>query len=444
MTQFIITALGSYGDVHPMVGLGAALAARGHHVQIVTNPYFDDVVSGAGLELLPLGTREQYIELTQHPDLWHPIRGPKLVLSHMGGTSVQPLFDLAMQHYVPGDTVFCAHPLDLGGRVAAEKLHAPIASVLLAPGTMWSAYDSPRLKGALLGPRVPKWFKRFQFWLSDTMFVLPLMGELKKLRRELALSPVKRVFGHWLHDTDMTLCLFPDWFGPLQPDWPPNTWTVGFPLWDSPGSVPIFPSTASVAAAAERKMGTDPFESGLASEVRNFLATGSPPIAFSPGSANREAHQFFEAAVDACSQLNRRGILLTKYDHQLPANMPETVRHFGFVPLSRLLRHTAALVHHGGIGTCAQGLAAGVPHVVRPMSFDQFDNSRRLIRLGVAEEISVRNFRRSTLAAALGRLLDSPTVAASCREYAARCNGPAARAAACDALEELAATPVAR
>jgi rhamnosyltransferase subunit B len=91
LPHFIITALGSYGDVHPMVGLGAALAARGHRVKIITNPYFDDVVTSAGLELLPLGTREEYIELSQHPDLWHPIRGPKLVLSFAGGAAVRPL-----------------------------------------------------------------------------------------------------------------------------------------------------------------------------------------------------------------------------------------------------------------------------------------------------------------------------------------------------------------
>jgi UDP:flavonoid glycosyltransferase YjiC (YdhE family) len=357
MTQFLISALGSYGDVHPMVGLGTALAARGHRVRIITNPYFEDVVTGAGLELLARGTRDEYIALTQHPDLWHPRRGPKLVLSYVGGAGVRPLFELAMQNYVRGETVLCAHTLDLGGRVAAEKLGAPVASVVLAPSTMWTVHDSPRLRGALLGPSVPKWLKRAQFWMSDTLFVLPLMGELNVLRRELGLPPVKRVFGHWLHDTDMTLCLFPDWFGPLQPDWPRDTRTVGFPLWDA-------------HEGAE-----------LSGRVREFLASGSAPIAFSPGSANREAHQFFEAAVDACQRLGRRGILLTKYDHQLPSNLPDSVRHFGFVPLSRVLPHAAALVHHGGIGTCAQGLAAGVAHLVRPMSFDQFDNSRRLARL---------------------------------------------------------------
>lgn len=421
MSHFIISALGSYGDVHPMVGLGAALAARGHCVQIVTNPYFVDVVAGAGLELLPLGTRENYIALSQHPDLWNPLRGPRLVMSYMGGELLRPLYDLLAANHVPGKTVFCGHGLDMASRVAGEKLQAPVASVDFAPSMLWTVYDTPRLPGLLAGPRVPHWLKRFQFWLADRVVIRPLLEKpLNQLRRELGLAPVRRVFGRWLHSTDLVLELFPEWFGPPQPDWPANTRLVGFPLWDSPG------------------------DDELGNDVQEFLAAGAPPIAFSPGSANREAHQFFSAAVETCERLNRRGILLTKYGEQLPPRLPESVRHFGFVPLSKLLPRTAALVHHGGIGSCAQGLAAGVPQLVRPMSFDQFDNSRRLLRLGVAEEISVRHFRGPAIAATLERLLASPQVAAKCHEYAARCDGPSALAAACESLEELAGSPVAR
>jgi UDP:flavonoid glycosyltransferase YjiC (YdhE family) len=185
-------------------------------------------------------------------------------------------------------------------------------------------------------------------------------------------------------------------------------------------------------------------EAELAPQVVQFLDQGDRPIAFSPGSANREAHAFFQVAVDVCQSLGRRGILLTKYADQLPATLPPTVRHFGFVPLSKLLPHTAALVHHGGIGNCAQGLAAGVPHLIRPMSFDQFDNSRRLVQLGVGAEISVKGFRAPAAAAAIAGLLDSSTVAAKCRDFAARCNGPAALDSACEIIESLVAIPAAR
>jgi rhamnosyltransferase subunit B len=415
MPQFTITALGSYGDVHPMVGLGAALSGRGHRVQLITNPYFEDVVQQAGLELLPIGTRDDYIRLTQHPDLWNPIRGPQLILRQAGTEILPAVHKLLMDNISPGETVLCAHALDLASRVVGEKFGNPVASINYAPTMFWSVYDSPRMKGALLGPRVPKWLKRLQIWFADEIVSARLWGrELNRLRREVSLPPVNRVFSEWMHHTDAVLGLFPEWFGPPQPDWPPNTKAVGFPLWDS-------------------HIGAE-----LSNDVREFLAAGKPPIAFSPGSANREAQPFFNAAAQACERLGRRGILLTKYAEQLPAKLPKNVRHFGFVPLSKLLPHTAALVHHGGIGTCAQGLAAGVPQLVQPMSYDQFDNVQRLVRLGVAKEIPRRAFRGAAVAKLLEPLLNSPVVAARCRELASRCDGPAALAAACDALEQLA------
>jgi UDP:flavonoid glycosyltransferase YjiC (YdhE family) len=365
--------------------------------------------------MVGLGTREEYIELSRHPDLWHPRRGPKLVLSHACGTKLKPLYDTLVTHYTAGDTVFCAHTMDLAGRIAAEKLGAPIANVLFAPGVLWTVHDSPRLKGALLGPHSPRWFKRAQFWAMNRVFMMPLLGpQLNGLRKELGLAPVHSIFRNWLFETDLMLGLFPDWFGPPQPDWPANSKTVGFPLWDAHDDAP------------------------LPADLSDFLAAGSPPIAFSPGSANNEAHQFFAAAVDACQRLGQRGVLLTKYDHQLPSKLPATIRHSGFVPMSKLLPRTAALVHHGGIGSCGQGLAAGVPQIVRPMSYDQFDNSRRLVRLGVGQEISVRRFSGPIVAQTLTAMLNSPIVSARCRDLASRCNGSKALQQACDLLEQLA------
>jgi hypothetical protein len=111
-----------------------------------------------------------------------------------------------------------------------------VASVLFAPGVLWSLYDSPRLKGTLLGPQVPHWIKRIQYSMSDRFFVRPLLApQLNGLRREVGLPAVERIFSKWFFKSDMTVGLFPDWFGPRQPDWPANTKTVGFPLWDTPG-----------------------------------------------------------------------------------------------------------------------------------------------------------------------------------------------------------------
>ncbi|MBO0698180.1 MAG: hypothetical protein J2P46_07285, partial [Zavarzinella sp.] len=97
----------------------------------------------------------------------------------------------------------------------------------------------------------------------------------------------------------------------------------------------------------------------------------------------------------------------------------------------------AAIVHHGGIGTAFQGLAAGVPQLIVPVFLDQPDNGRRLERLGVAATVRRGTYRRREVTRKLDRLLRSADVAARCREYAARCREGNAAEQASAALERL-------
>jgi UDP:flavonoid glycosyltransferase YjiC (YdhE family) len=188
------------------------------------------------------------------------------------------------------------------------------------------------------------------------------------------------------------LGLFPDWFGPKQSDWPPQTLLTRFPLYDEGENLPV--------------------PEGL----ERFLDEGAPPLVVTPGSANCHAREFFAAAVRACAGLGRRAVLLTRFPEQLPVPLPAGVRHFDYAPFSRVLPRAAALVHHGGIGTVAQGLAAGIPQLVMAMSHDQPDNGNRVRGLGVGEYLYPRAFTPDRVEAALQGLLASASVGEACRE----------------------------
>jgi UDP:flavonoid glycosyltransferase YjiC (YdhE family) len=76
----------------------------------------------------------------------------------------------------------------------------------------------------------------------------------------------------------------------------------------------------------------------------------------------------------------------------------------------------AAVVHHGGVGTMSQGLAAGVPHLVTPMAHDQPDHAQRLQRLGVGEYLLPKQFLADAVASKLEYLLASPAVKLACEK----------------------------
>ena len=92
--------------------------------------------------------------------------------------------------------------------------------------------------------------------------------------------------------------------------------------------------------------------------------------------------------------------------HWASSDSPPTAHHEAFVPLSDVLPRCAALVSHGGIGTLAQGLAAGVPQLTMPMGFDQPDNATRLERLGVGRWVVPSKFDGDRVAATLRVLLE--------------------------------------
>lgn len=141
----------------------------------------------------------------------------------------------------------------------------------------------------------------------------------------------------------------------------------------------------------------------------------------------------------ACELSGRRGLLLTQNASQLPATLPPQVAHFSYVPFTALLPRLSALVHHGGIGTTCQALLAGVPQLVRPMGFDQFDNAQRVLTLGVGRQLLPKQYTPDAVARALSELTTAPAIRARCAELAnTRSREKPGTAAAAEALLALA------
>ncbi len=408
----IFSPIGSAGDVHPMLGIALELYRRGHDVTFLANGYFQETIERCGLRFVELGTREHFHAVTSHPDLWKPRRAFRYVFQNAVQPVLRGQYAAIEEHSGSRDTVVVASCLGFGARIAQEKLGVPLATVHLQPAVILSRVAPPTFPG-VVGPR---WFRNLLFRLGEHLVIdRTICPVVNCWRQELGLRPVRHIV-RWWHSPQLVLCLFPEWFAPQQPDWPRNVVQTGFPLWDERTDV------------------------GLAPEVEEFLDAGEPPIVFTPGSANIFGKPFFQAAIEACQRLGRRGILLTRFPEQIPEQLPEGVRHFSYIPFSQLLPKAMALVHHGGIGTTAQALAAGVPQLVMPLAHDQFDNAARTKRLGAGDWIVPSRFRGPEVAARLDALLRSEAVQRVCQELSERIAGKNGVAAAADAIERMGAS----
>ena len=405
----LLPTFGSAGDVNPFIIIGRELQRRGRRVIVISNPHFGPQVEAAGLDFLGIGSEEEYRRVINDPDLWHPTRSFYVMAENAILSMLRPLYELIVQ-FDPATTTIGAPGIMFGARLAHETHGFPYATLQLQPGLFRSAYAMPVQGVVSLPGWLPPSIKRGWInFLDRAVIDRTLAPRVNAFRAELGLPPARHFFGDFLHGPQLSIGLFPDWFAPPQPDWPSQVRLTGFI------------HAATVGAS-------------LTPELEAFLAAGAPPVVFTPGSAMKLGDNFFDVAVQACARVGCRGLLITPFPEQVPPHLPDGVHHCSFAPFDLLLPRAAALVYHGGIGTLAQALAAGIPHLVMPMGHDQPDNAHRLETLGVGATVRPKQFTPQRVAAALNALLNDPARAARARQLAPRVDFTDSLAATCDLL----------
>lgn len=406
--SYLLVTAGSSGDIYPFVSLGRALQAMGRRVTVISSTYHADGIRAAGLPVIGLGTIEDYLRIVANPDLWHPFKGFRVLFGHYHEglrQAVQALRPTTPATAPPEPLapmrppVVIAHPLVVPAAVAARELGwvSQVVVAWLAPANLRSVEDPMRL-GPLTVPRwVPRaWRERFWRLAEQRVLDPAALPGINGMRADLGLPPVSGAISHMADTPDLSVTLFPDWFGTPASDWPRPRVAGDFQFLEAPG------------------------EGVMGDELRQFLETGDAPIVFTPGTGNVHAAAFFDAGLAAALRLGRRAIFLTRERAQVPEVLPSSVLWQPYVPLAALLPKVAALVHHGGIGTTAEALRAGVPQVIAAFAWDQFDNAARVQGLGVGVAMRAAGIRSTRLARVLARLLNDDATRSRAAALAAR------------------------
>jgi rhamnosyltransferase subunit B len=386
----LLCTIGSAGDVNPFIAIGQNLVKRGFRVVLVTSQYFEAQARSAGLEFFGLGTSEDYQSIIQDPDLWSPDKGFKVFADRVVFPIMEPAYEI-IAGFDPSTTILIAQGQFFAAHIAHEKLGFPFITIHLQPAAFRSVHEFP-----LLPIRLPPLLIRGLFILIDALLLDKLFApNINRFRLRLGLPAINKIFGGWMHSQQKNLGLFPEWFAQPQADWPPQTQLTSFVYYDKQNGNEELPK-----------------------ELQTFLNAGSAPIIFTAGTAMKHADQFFLDCIEACQQLGQRGILLTQHPEQLPSEFPQGIQHFAYLPFSEVLPRALALVHHGGIGTTAQAIAAGIPQVIRPMAHDQPDTAARVEKLGIGVTLSPKKFNAELLAEKLNSLITSQVVLERCKFYA--------------------------
>ena len=387
--RVLFVPFGSEGDVNPLVWLADGMAARGHDPTFVITPHYGPLVEERGYPWISVGTKEDFIRLARDPRVWSRMQGPQAVIQGMVKTL--PAYREAMEKVGEFDLVVLSS-LAQGAASVAEAAKIPRLTLHMQPALFRSTDECPVFMQELTWlTRAPTWTKRLFFALIDAFFWETARRKLNAFRRELGLRPLRNFYDDALNGAEGVGALFPAWFAPPQADWPPRVRQFGFPI-----------------ANDSRP---------LSDSLENFLTSGEPPVVWTHGSANFDIKHFQAWALGVSRELNLRCLLVSL---DAPASAEGNALHVAHARFEDLFPRCKAVVHHGGIGTTAKCIAAGIPQLVIPRAHDQPDNAHRVVKLSLGKALSYHQTNTRQLATTLRELLASQVVQSRCKEFQQR------------------------
>jgi UDP:flavonoid glycosyltransferase YjiC (YdhE family) len=411
--RVLVAAIGSLGDLHPVLAMGLELQRRGHRVTVASSEFYRNKVEALGFGFRPLRpnwdpTDKDLIAQCEDIRTGPEVLVRKMVLPHLRDTCEDLLAAAADADLMIAVELVLAAPL------VAEKLGLPWVSAILSPCSFLSAYDPSLLANAPEAYRLRKAGRLVNQAILDLgkLSIRHWWQPVRDLRRELGLRIECEPIFRDKFSPDLVLALFSSALAKPQPDWPRQTVQPGFVFYDERG----------------REL----------PELADFLTAGEAPIVFTLGSAAvHNPGNFFEVSLAAARRLGRRALLLGS--KSMHGTVAEGILALPYAPYSQVFQQAAAVVHQGGSGTTGQALRAGRPQLVVPYGWDQPDNGARIERLGAGLSCARQSYTPATAVHALNRLLNDGRFAAKAAEAGSQMRREDGLNAACDAVEQVAA-----
>jgi UDP:flavonoid glycosyltransferase YjiC (YdhE family) len=387
-----VIAWGGNGDVLPMLALAKGLRAAGHDLTACMPGRYEAAAKERGLRFLPLGPDPD--RMLDAPDLQSALSSTSGIaalrsigrLSNImakewiaGSLPATEKADLIMGGLVPGFFI---------GPSLSEKSGAPFLLCSLLPLT--PTRFNPTFALFLvrdLGPFLNRLTHISTIHLLWNV-LLPAVNRARSELLRLPPAPRRGWFLSHLAQSKPVLYGFSRHVIPPPADWEPSSHVTGYWFLDPPSE---YTPPADLAA---------------------FLDAGPPPVVIGFGSmTGRRSEEWLRISLEALRLSTRRGIILAGTAPVEEIGRSNDVFITDFVPHTWLYGRVAAAVHHGGAGTTAASLRAGIPAVVVPHNFDQPFWGDRVARLGAGPPpILRRNLTAENLASAVGRVLTDESI----------------------------------
>ncbi len=397
--RLLLGAFGDPGHAFPMIALGRALAARGHHVTLQTWRRWREHVEAEGLAFAPAPEYRVFPSGPEPLDLYAAVA--------QATTDTLPLVRELAPEVVVSDI------LTLAPALAAELAGVPCATLIP------HVYPHTPAGGPIysVGARLPRTAAGRALWRVGERAVQRGLqrgrAELNETRAQPGLAPQAHVHGGISRELAI-VATFPQLEYPRT--WPPNVHVVGPLMWEPPARDVELPGGAGRGAAG-----------------------GAPLILIAPSTAQDAEHRLLRAALRGLADAPVR--VIATWNRRLPPRplpVPENAALVEWLSYARVMPRCDVVVCHAGHGTLARALASGCAVVASPAAGDMNENAARLDWSGAGVRVPRRFVKPRVLRLAVERALGEPSIGARARELAAWAASHDAGTRAAELVEQLA------
>jgi UDP:flavonoid glycosyltransferase YjiC (YdhE family) len=410
--KFALAVHGSRGDVEPFAAVGRELQNRGHTVRMAVPPNMLGFVESAGLDAVAYGPSSEAVNEEEFiRNVWNistpvkVLRASKYYLGEVWAEMGRTLTSVAA-----GADLLMTSMIQQGLAVNVAEYHQiPLAELHCFP---------VRVNSSIL-PTVPSPATRTgiaALWWAH--WVITKRAD-DRHRRALGLpATTKPSTRRVLERGSLEIQAYDELFFPgLAAEW--TRWNRQRPF--------VGALTMTMPTEADQ-------------EIASWCAAGTPPIYFGFGSMPvRSFGATVEMISAACAELNERALIYAGANHIDALWDSDRVMITGAMNHAAIFPACRAVVHHGGAGTTAAGIRAGVPALVLWVTADQPIWAAQIKRLKVGTSRRFSATSAHSLVADLRSIL-APECVIEARAVARRMTTPEASVTTTADLLEGAAT----